>query len=85
MSPQGGVRAMRSAQAFLERSGVNPAATEVIDAQLDYRDELLLEPGTLVDHGARFSRITRVTFTGPDGTPLPVEFRATLEQSSTFP
>jgi len=85
MSSQGAARAMRSARAFLERSGVNPAETEVLDAQLDYNDELLLEPGTLVDHGARFSRITRVTFGGPQGTPIPVEFRATLEQSSTFP
>jgi hypothetical protein len=67
MSSQGVVRAMRSAQAFLERSGVNPAEAEVLDAELDYHEELLLEPGTLVDHGARFSRITRVTFAGPQG------------------
>lgn len=85
MSSKGVVRAMRSGQAFLERSGVNPAEAEVLDAELDYHEELLLEPGTLVDHGARFSRITRVTFAGPQGTPIPVEFRATLEQSSTFP
>jgi hypothetical protein len=85
MSSRGAVRAMRSAQAFLERSGVNPAETEVLDSELDYHEELLLEPGTLVDHGARFSRITRVTFAGPQGTSIPVEFRATLEQSSTFP
>jgi hypothetical protein len=64
---------------------VNPAEAEVLDATMDYRDELLLEPGTLVDHGATFSQIARVTFAGPRGERIPVEFRTTLEQSSAFP
>jgi hypothetical protein len=86
VNPQAAARrAMRSAAAFLARNGVNPAEAEVIDASLDYRDELLLEPNTLVDHGATFSKISRVTFAGPKGTPIPVEFRASIEQSSTFP
>jgi len=76
---------MRSAAVFLVRNGVDPASAEVIDATLDYRDELLLEPGTLVDHAATFSETARVTFAGPRGNTIPVEFRSTLEQSSTFP
>jgi hypothetical protein len=78
-------RAMRSAAAFLARNGVNPAQAEVLDATLDYRDELLIEPGTLVDHSASFSETARVTFAGSQGNPIPVEFRSTLEQSSAFP
>jgi len=78
-------RALRSAAAFLARNGVDPAQAEVLDASLDYRDELLLEPATLVDHAATFSQIARVTFAGPQGNQIPVEFRTSLEQSSTFP
>ena len=78
-------RAMRSAAAFLARNGVNPARAEVLDASMEYRDQLLLEPGTLVDHAASFSETARVTFAGPQGESIPVEFRSTLEQSSTFP
>ncbi len=78
-------RAMRSAAAFLARNGVNPAQAEVLDASLEYRDELVVEAGTLVDHAASFSEIARVTFAGPRGDPIPVEFRSRLEQSSVFP
>ena len=78
-------RALRSAAAFLARNGVDPAQAEVLDANLDYRDELLLEPATLVDHAATFSQIARVTFAGPQGNQIPVELRTSLEQSSTFP
>ena len=77
-------RALRSAAAFLARNGVDPAQAEVLDANLDYRDELLLEPATLVDHAATFSQIARVTFAGPQGNQIPVELRTSLEQSSTF-
>lgn len=86
VNPQAAARrAMRSAAAFLARNGVNPAQAEVVDATMDYRDELLLEPSTLVDHSATFTQISRVTFAGADGKPIPVEFRAALEQSSSFP
>ncbi|HZJ55050.1 MAG TPA: hypothetical protein VFD38_12990 [Myxococcaceae bacterium] len=86
VNPQAAARqALRSAAAFLAANGVNPAEAEVLDATLDYRDELLLEPGTLVDHGATFSQTARVTFAGPRGERVPVEFRTTLEQSSAFP
>lgn len=78
-------RAMRSAAAFLARNGVNPAEAEVLDASLDYRDERLVEPATLIDHGATFSQTARVTFAGARGQPIPVEFRSSLEQSSEFP
>ncbi len=78
-------RAMHRAAAFLARNGVNPAEAEVIDASMDYRDELLVEPGTLVDHAASFSQTAKVTFAGARGDPIPVEFQSTLEQSSTFP
>lgn len=78
-------RAMRSAAAFLARNGVNPAEAEVLDASLEDRDELLLEPGTLIDHAASFSETARVTFASPRGEPIPVEFRSTLEQVSAFP
>jgi len=81
----GAVTALRSAAAFLIRNGVDPGSAEVVDATLEYRDELLLEPGTLVDHGASFAQTARVTFARPDGQALPVEFRSTLEQSSMFP
>jgi hypothetical protein len=86
VNPQAAARrAMRSAAAFLARNGVNPAQAEVLDATMDYRDELLLEPSTLVDHSATFTQISRVTFAGSNGKPIPVEFRAALEQSSSFP
>ena len=78
-------RALRFAAAFLARNGVDPAQTEVLDASLDYRDELLLEPGTLVDHAATFSQTAKVIFAGPQGKEIPVELRTSLEQSSTFP
>jgi len=78
-------RALRFAAAFLARSGVDPAQAEVVDASLDYRDELLLEPGTLVDHAATFSQIARVTFAGAQGKEIPVELRTSLEQQSSFP
>ena len=86
VNPQAAARrALRSAAAFLARNGVNPAEAEVLDANLDYRDELLLEPSTLVDHSATFSQVARVTFAGPQGNPILVEFKTSLEQSSTFP
>jgi hypothetical protein len=78
-------QALREAAEFLAANGVNPGDAEVLEASLDYRDELLLEPNTLVDHGATFSQIARVTFSGPRGQPIPVEFRTLLEQSSMFP
>jgi len=78
-------QALRSAAEFLAANGVNPADAEVLEANMDYRDELVLEPSTLVDHGATFSQIARVTFAGPRGQQIPVEFRTLLEQSSTFP
>jgi hypothetical protein len=78
-------RALRFAAAFLARNGVDPAQAEVVDASLDYRDELLLEPGTLVDHAATFSQIARVTFAGAQGKQIPVELRTSLEQQSSFP
>lgn len=78
-------RALRFAASFLARNGVDPAQAEVVDANLEYRDELLLEPSTLVDHAATFSQIARVTFAGPQGKDIPVELRTSLEQSSTFP
>ncbi|HVP61191.1 MAG TPA: hypothetical protein VMT11_11560 [Myxococcaceae bacterium] len=78
-------RALRSAAAFLVRNGVDPAEAEVLDATMEYRDELLVEPGTLVDHAASFSKTARVTFADPQGKPVPVEFQSTLEQSSAFP
>lgn len=78
-------RALRFAAAFLARNGVDPSQAEVVDASLDYRDELLVEPGTLVDHGATFAQIARVTFAGPQGKEIPVEIRTSLEQASTFP
>jgi hypothetical protein len=78
-------RALRFAAAFLARNGVDPAQAEVVDATLDYRDELLLEPGTLIDHAATFSQIARVTFAGAQGKQIPVELRTSLEQQSSFP
>jgi len=77
--------ALRRAAAFLARSEVNPADAEVLDATMDYQDELLVEPGTLVDHAATFSQTARVTFAGARGDAIPVEFQSTLEQSSVFP
>lgn len=86
VNPQAAARrAMRSAASFLIRNGVNPTQAEVVDANMDYRDELLLEPSTLIDHAATFSQVARVTFAGPDGKTIPVEFRTALEQSSSFP
>jgi hypothetical protein len=78
-------RALRYAATFLARNGVDPAQAEVVDATLEYSDELLVEPSTLVDHAATFSQIARVTFAGPQGKEIPVEIRTALEQSSTFP
>jgi hypothetical protein len=57
----------------------------LLDATVEYHDEVLLETGTLVDHAASFSRIVRVSFVGPRGVQFPVEFRTSLEQTSTFP
>ena len=77
--------AVRSASAFLAQTGVAPVDTQVADAALEFHEEMLLEPGTLVDHSASFSRIARVIFVLPHGAQVPVEFRTTLEQSSSFP
>ena len=77
--------AMRSAETLLIQNGVNPAEAEVVDATLDFADTLLLEPATLVDHAASFSRTARVTFARPGGARLRLEFRSTLEQTSAFP
>lgn len=84
-SPQAALRALDVARDFLARSGVDPSQADVLDTSVEYHDEVLLETGTLVDHAASFSRIIRVTFAGPQGAQIPVEFRTRLEQSSTFP
>jgi hypothetical protein len=78
-------RAMRSGAAFLRQNGVNPATTEVLDTSFDARDELLVEPSTMIDHSATFSQTARVIFAGAKGQPIAVEFRASLEQSAVFP
>jgi hypothetical protein len=78
-------RAMRAGAIFLARNGVNPAEAEVLSATLDYQDEILVEPGTLIDHSGTFSQTAKVTFVGASGQPIPVEFRTALEQSSVFP
>lgn len=83
--PQAARGALDAATAFLARSGLDTSQTDVLDTTVEYHDEVLLETGTLVDHAASFSRIIRVTFAGPQGARLPVEFRTRLEQSSTFP
>jgi hypothetical protein len=86
VNPRAGARrALQSAATFLVRNGVDPRSTEVADATLQYRDELLLETATMVDHGATFSETARVVFAGQGGQPIPVEFKAKLEQSSEFP
>ena len=85
VSPQAALPALDAATAVLARSGMDPAQADVLDTTVDYHDEVLLEPGTLVDHAASFSRIIRVTFAGPQGAQVPVEFRTRLEQTSTFP
>jgi hypothetical protein len=85
VSPQVALSALDVAREFLTRSGVDPSQVEVLDTSVDYHDEVLVETGTLVDHAASFSRIIRVTFAGPQGTQVPVEFRTRLEQSSVFP
>ena len=85
VSPQAALGALDAATALLEGSGVNPSQAAVVDATVKYHDEVLLETGTLVDHAASFSRVIRVTFAGPQGAQVPVEFRTRLEQSSTFP
>jgi hypothetical protein len=77
--------AMRAAETLLINNGVNPAEAQVVDATLDFDDQLLLEPGTLVDHAATFSRIARVTVAKPGGERVRLEFRSTLEQTSAFP
>ena len=84
LSSNHGGGAIRSASAFLAQTGMNPADAEVIDASVEYQEEILLEPGTLVDHAATFSRTSRVMFLSR-GMQIPVEFRTTLEQSSSFP
>jgi hypothetical protein len=76
---------MRSAETLLIGNGVNPAEAEVVDATVDGADTLLLEPGTLVDHAASFSRIARVTFAGRGGARMRLDFCSTLEQTSAFP
>jgi hypothetical protein len=78
-------RAMRSGAIFLARNGVNPAQAEVLNATLDYQDEILVEASTLIDHSATFSQVAKVTFVGGSGQPIPVELRTALEQSSVFP
>ena len=78
-------RAMRSAALFLARNGVNPAQAEVQSATLDYKDEIVVEPRTLIDHSGTFSQTAKVSFVGASGQPIPVEFRTALEQSSAFP
>jgi len=85
VSPQAALSALEVAREFLARSGVDPSQTDVIDTSVEYHDEVLVETGTLVDHAASFSRIIRVTFSGPQGAQIPVEFRTRVEQSSTFP
>ena len=85
VSPQAALRALDVARDFLAASGVDPSQADLLDTTVDYHDEVLLEPGTLVDHAASFSRTIRVTFAGPQGAQIPVEFRTRLEQSSTFP
>ena len=85
VSPQAALGALDAATAVLARSGVDPSQADLLDTTVDYHDEVLLEPGTLVDHAASFSRIIRVTFGGPQGAQVPVEFRTRLEQISTFP
>jgi uncharacterized protein (AIM24 family) len=85
LSSERTVNALQSASSLLTQNGTDPATAQVVDAELEYHEEILLEPGTLVDHSATFSRISRVIFVRPDGTLVPVEFRTTLDQSSTFP
>lgn len=86
VNPRAGARrALQSAATFLVRNGVDPRSAEVADATLQYRDELLLEPATMVDHGATFAQTARVVFAGPGGQPVPVEFKSSLKQSSEFP
>jgi hypothetical protein len=85
MTPEQPLSAVRTASAFLSQSGLDSTDAQVADASLEYHEEILLEPGTLVDHSASFSRISRVIFALPQGAQVPVEFRTMLEQSSTFP
>jgi len=79
------VNALQPASFILAQSGMDPATAQVVDAELEYQEEIIVEPETLVDHSASFARISRVIFARPDGTLVPVEFRTTLDQSSTFP
>ncbi|HET9156388.1 MAG TPA: hypothetical protein VFN91_06950 [Myxococcaceae bacterium] len=85
VSPQAALPALDAATTVLAGSGMNPSQADLLDTTVDYHDEVLLEPGTLVDHAASFSRTIRVTFVGPQGAQVPVEFRTRLEQSSAFP
>jgi hypothetical protein len=85
VSPQAALPALDAATAVLAGSGVNTSQVDVLDTTVEYHDEVLLEPETLVDHAASFSRVIRVTFGGPQGAQVPVEFRTRLEQISTFP
>ena len=77
--------ALQSVSTLIAQSGMDPASTRIADAELEFHEEILLEPGTLVDHSASFSRVSRVIFIQPDGSLVPVEFRTSLQQSSTFP
>jgi len=85
VSPRAALHALDAATVLLARSGVDASQVDVLDTTVEYHDEVLVETGTLVDHAASFSRIIRVTFSGPQGAQIPVEFRTRVEQSSTFP
>jgi len=78
-------QAIGSAENLLIQTGVDPAEVKVVEASVDFSDSLLLEPGTLVDHAASFSRIARVTLARPSGERLWLEFRSSVEQTSAFP
>src|SRR5262249_24278430 len=78
-------RAMGAGALFLARNGVNPAQAEVLDAPLDYQDQLLIEPATIIDHSGSFTQKAKVTFVGASGQPIPVELRTALEQTSACP
>jgi len=56
-----------------------------VSTQYDYKDEIVVEPSTLIDHFGTFSQTAKVRFVGASGQPIPVEFRTALEQSSAFP
>jgi hypothetical protein len=85
VSPRAALPALDAAASVLAGSGVDASQAALLDTTVEYHDEALLETGTLVDHAASFSRVIRVTFAGPQGVQVPVEFRTRLEQISTFP